>query len=338
MNHLATFVEKWRQLWASWYVRIGVGGILSILACVWVFSQVEISEVIPLLRNASIGYLFLGVMSVCLNVFAKVIRWKVLLGEKGQQVAFHTLGGVMMSSQLVNAMIPGRVGDVGRILTVGQTSGKAFVLGTVILEKWVDTIAFAFLFLIVLFWIPLPGWLEGSVWGLMSVVMVGSLTLIAAVYYADSLPYFVSAFLNRFPTQIQNWVKTRSARGLSSLQALRATPAWLGTVGWTVVIWVTAVLNNYAGMRALNVQLPLSVAVVLLMGLQVGIVVTASPGALGVFEYICMMTLTFWGVERSLALGVGLVLHLLVYLPLLVGGFWPLLRWGIPSLEKRVEG
>lgn len=330
-------IEKLRQIWASWYVRIGLGGALSVLACVWVLAQVDVSEVVHLLGGASIGYLVLGLLSVCLNVLAKVIRWRVLLGTKGQQVAFHTLGGMMMSSQLVNAMVPGRVGDLGRILAVGESAGKAFVLGTIVLEKWVDTIAFAFLFLVVLFWIPLPGWIEGSIWGLMSVVMLGSFGLIAAVYYADSLISLVSKIVNWFPARIQNWVKVHSAPGFSSLQVLRATPTWLGTVGWTVVIWGTAVLNNYAGMRALNVHLPLSVAIVLLIGLQVGIVMTASPGALGVFEYICMMTLTFWGVERSLALSVGLVLHVLVYLPLLLGGFWPLIRWGIPSLEKRAE-
>lgn len=327
-----------RRGWASWYVRIAFGGALSVLAFVWVFSQVEISEVVLFLRQASGGYLFLGLMSVCLNVFAKVLRWRVLLGAKGQQISLQTLGGVMLSSQLVNAMLPGRVGDIGRIWALGQSTEKTFVLGTIVIEKWVDTIAFAFLFLLVLFWIPLPGWIEGSVWGLLSVVTLGSVGLIAAVYYAEALMDFFVVFVRRFPNRVQTWVKARSISGFSSLKQMRATPTWLSTVGWTSVIWATAVFNNYMGMRALNVRLPLFVAVVLLIGLQVGIVMTASPGALGVFEYICMLTLTFWGVERSLALGVGLVLHLLVYLPLLLGGIWPLLRWGIPSFEKRGKG
>jgi uncharacterized membrane protein YbhN (UPF0104 family) len=210
-------------------------------------------------------------------------------------------------------------------LIIGETTGKAFVLGTIALEKWLDTLAFLFLFLFALLWIPFPDWLEGSSWSLISLAVLGTVGLGGAVYFADALKRSIASLTRRLPVRIQRWVVMHLEPGFASLVMLRETKTWLLTVFWTWVIWLTAVLNNYAGMRALQVHLPFSVAAVLLIGLQVGIVAAASPGAIGVFEYICILTLTYWGVERTLALSVGLLLHGLVYLPLLVGGFWPLL-------------
>lgn len=330
--------EKLKRFFTSRYMRLGFGVSLGGLAIMGVGSQVDMAEVWQILPTASPGYLLLGIISVCANLVAKIMRWRVLMGQPGRRVSDGTLVGVMLSGQLLNAFIPGRVGDFVRIFVAGQTAGKVFVVGTIALEKWLDTLAFAFLFLLALLWGPSPTWLEESVPGLLTLMLLGSIGLIGAVYFVEPLKTVVLKIVGSLPARGRFWVAPRIEAGFNSLLTLREMRAWVWVVVWTMFIWGTAVLNNYVSMRALRVDLPISAAIVLLIGLQIGIVAVASPGAIGIFEYVCLLTLTFFGVEQTQALSVGLLLHGLVYLPLVLGGFWPLIRWGIPLPINGSEG
>ena len=61
--------------------------------------------------------------------------------------------------------------------------------------------------------------------------------------------------------------------------------------------------------------MPPVVAVLLLIALQIGVRLPSSPGSIGVFHYLCVVTLSLFGVERSVAFGYGVILHLVMYLP-----------------------
>jgi hypothetical protein len=83
------------------------------------------------------------------------------------------------------------------------------------------------------------------------------------------------------------------------------------------------VATNYIVFLAMSMALPLVAALFLLAVLQVGGAVPSSPGKVGVFQYLCMLALSFFSVERSVTLGCSLVLYLVVFLPpLLLGAFF----------------
>jgi glycosyltransferase 2 family protein len=80
-------------------------------------------------------------------------------------------------------------------------------------------------------------------------------------------------------------------------------------------VWASAVLNNVLMLWAFGIDLPLEAALLLLVGLQVGISLPTLPGTIGVFEYVCVVVLALWGVERTLAFSYGLLLHAVVMIP-----------------------
>ncbi|GAB4580744.1 MAG: hypothetical protein Fur0022_34860 [Anaerolineales bacterium] len=313
------------------YLRIGVGAFVSLLVVFWLTRQVNLKDVWELLQTASIPYVLLGLSSVALNLGAKVMRWRVFLGKHARSISGKVLLGVMLSGQLMNAIIPGRIGDVARILFVGRSAGKVYVLGTIALEKWMDTLAFILLFLASLLWFPLPAWIDSSSWGLVAVLMlVGSVGLFCAVYFADFLKRLIYAWIQQLSEGPRAWIWKRLEPGFASLIALKDGRSSFQAVFWTMIVWVTAILNNFLGMRALNVTLPFFVSIVLLLSLQLGVVSMASPAGVGVFEYICMLTLTYFGVNETLALSVGILLHVMVYFPLLLGVFSPFWKYPLP--------
>ena len=68
-------------------------------------------------------------------------------------------------------------------------------------------------------------------------------------------------------------------------------------------------------MWSLGIDVPLVAPLLLLVVLQIGVRVPSSPGSIGVFHYLSVLTLSVFGVEKDLAFSYGVLLHLVTYLP-----------------------
>jgi hypothetical protein len=96
------------------------------------------------------------------------------------------------------------------------------------------------------------------------------------------------------------------------------------------LIWGTAIWTNVLTFRALDLRLPWTAAGLLLAVLQAGISVPSVPGRIGVFQYLCILTLGLFGVSEAAGLSYGILLQAIVFLPttlLSVAGLW-LFGWG----------
>jgi uncharacterized membrane protein YbhN (UPF0104 family) len=101
----------------------------------------------------------------------------------------------------------------------------------------------------------------------------------------------------------------------------------LRLVLWTTSIWGLAILNNHFTLLALGIHLPITASMLILVGLQAGISLPAIPGTIGLFEYICVLALSLFGIDQSLALSYGILLHAIVLVPSTIAGmisFWVL--------------
>jgi uncharacterized membrane protein YbhN (UPF0104 family) len=97
----------------------------------------------------------------------------------------------------------------------------------------------------------------------------------------------------------------------------------------SVAIWGTAVWTNLLTFQALGLQLPWTAAAVLLVVLQAGISVPSVPGRIGLFQYLCILSLGLFGVSQSQSLSYGILLQAIVFiLPTLLSGaaLW-VFRW-----------
>jgi len=101
----------------------------------------------------------------------------------------------------------------------------------------------------------------------------------------------------------------------------------------SVIIWSMGALINYFILLALNLPLPVVSAFLLLAVLQVGGLVPSSPGKLGVFQYLCILTLALFSIDKSIGLTYGILLYLVAYGPPVVLGILAL-WWGGVNLRR----
>lgn len=304
------------------WLQVALGLLVTGLALYLALRQVDLRQVGLVLRQASPFYVVLALLSVVANTLLKALRWKVLLGQAGAGVSLGRILAVILAGQTINAFVPVRLGDLGRAVVVGgMGAGKAYALGTVLLEKALDLAWYGLLIAGLLIWMPLPAWINQSALALAGIALLGLAGAFILAYQARRAIALSERLAVRLPGALSDWLMPRLRAALGGLAVLRRRSDLLWLAFLTTLVWVTAVLNNWLTLRAIGLgDLPLTAAWLLAVALQAGVALPSVAGRLGIFEYICMLSLSIFGVSASPALAYGLLLHAIVAGPATLAG------------------
>ena len=321
--------------WLRWTVGVLLVAVLLYLS----LRDVPPQEVWRSLREADSGLLLLALASVAVNTGAKLARWAVMANRGDARFPVSDLLAALLIGQTVNWFAPGRIGDLSRIYLAGRKGGsRSFLLGTLALEKIVDLLAYALLFLATILLLPMPGWLadSGVTLTILAVVLALVIGLVAA--WPAAIEARLPALLGWLPARWQSALLPRLKMALSSLGVLRLRSEAIRLAALTVLIWGTAVWTNDLVLRSLGVVLPWKAAVLVLVALQAGISLPVVPGRFGLFEYVCILALAVFGVPESIGLSYGLLLHAIVLVPTSLASlvaFWSVggRLSGLPQVE-----
>jgi uncharacterized protein (TIRG00374 family) len=315
-----------RPIQRSWQFWLGLA--VSVVCLVLALREVNFGQVATVLARINGWWLGLAVLSVLATFLAKAIRWQMLFAAS-QKPALKPAFTTQAIGMLVNTFAPARLGDLARAYLMGEVENesKFYVLGTIAVEKMLDL---GFLVLLVL-WLftrmVLPGWLADSLPGLLGGMIVVSMIMGLLVWQGDNLVDLLTRRLlgkdraNRFlSSKWVNWVAKKVHLGLRSLEVFRQPGKLFWVLVWSVVSWTLAVSTNSLVFLAFGLRLTQWASLFLCVVLQAGIAIPSSPGRIGVFHYLALITLIYLGVDKETALSTGVVLHLVVVGPVgLVG-------------------
>ncbi len=296
--------------------------------------QVDLREVERILVGANGYFLILTLASVLINNLAKTWRWKLLLGPAGRQIKFHTYLGSFFTGQMINTFLPARIGDLNRAYEIGGMGpGRAYVLGTIVVEKLLDMISYALLFIFLLFLMPLPEWVGSSGYAFAALTVFFSVAIFWITYRRQAVAAWLEKMSRKLPawpgwpgrSRFQDWGSNALHSGLASLDVLQKRIDILRLALVSALIWGTAILTNHLALLAIGIHLPLLFSLFVLVALQAGISIATLPGRIGIFETICVLSLAVFEIGQPAALSYGILLHVLVFLPLILLGlvfFW----------------
>jgi hypothetical protein len=318
-----------KSVLGSRYFRVVLSLAISAVTLYLAARRVSWEELWGGFTQAKWGWAGVAVLSVAVNVLAKIGRWRLLSAATNPTVGFGRLTAAFLAGQMLNSIYPGRVGELSRAYMTGrETNERVFMLGTIVLEKLLDVIAFTLLAIGMALLVPMPGWINGSVAGL----ALTGLTVVVALGVvwrlrrdAANMPNWLKGWMQRVTSsklgkKLFDWTKM----GSESLEVIGKRKLLVGAVCCTVLVWITALLNILLVMQAFDLGLDapeyqLRASMVILVGLIAGITIPV-PGRIGVFEYICVLSLQLFLVPKALALSYGLLLHAVVFLPPTLGG------------------
>jgi uncharacterized protein (TIRG00374 family) len=182
-------------------------------------------------------------------------------------------------------------------------------------------IAYALLFLLLLILIPLPEWVGVS--GATFIISAISISIMVffAAFYRNRILRLIDRLIARLPERYNSKFLQHLHNGLSSLDVLKKLTETIELAVSTAIIWGTAIATNQLVLLSLNINLPTTASLLVLIALQAGISIPSLPGKLGIFEYVCILALGTLGINQALALSYGILLHVIIYLPIVISGF-----------------
>lgn len=273
------------------------------------------------LRSANPALIALAVTCLVASLIAKTVRWRLLLPDDSP-VTTPGLYRILHISFLLNNVLPARLGDVARVTMTSRQPGIRFghVVSSMLTERVTDTVTLLLGFLVVSPFLPVPEryqpWLAVA-WAVIAGLV--ALVLFAAIFRGQIGGLARSERIARhIPAN-----RVLRAEGTSFLEGLRvlfsrrhAISIW----GWSWTAWVAAFAINYVLMRALSIQAPVAVAVLLTCTTNLAMLIPSSPGYIGVFHLAATASLLPFNVGESRALSFAILAHLVNVVPVSIIG------------------
>jgi len=307
---------------------------VSGLALALAFRGADLGRVAATIVSAGWSYLLLAV-AVDLTVFlAKALKWRLILLPVRRAPVSSLYSAIAVGALAAN-VLPFRLDELARAFFLGRKLEipSATVLGSILVERIVDL---GMLLLVAIGLVLAFGTRTGLGGGLpwLALLALGAATLVAGLLVVR--PRLVAWASRHTPESL-------AGRGLGVLEGLvRGLEGFpRGGRGAAVLLlavleWALTVRYMMLVLRAFSVPLAPSGALLLVAAGYLSFAIPAAPGGLGVFELLARGSLVGGAhVEPSAALGIALVLHLLLVVPISLIGAGCLVWEGLGLFSLR---
>jgi glycosyltransferase 2 family protein len=303
-----------------------VGIAISILAG-WILVQsVDIPAAIEVLRGADLTFVALMAVTVFLDVASRGARWRALLVPI-QPLSYPRVVGYTYVGYLANNVLPARLGELVRAHALGEGEGlsRTTVLGTIVVERIVDTVIVVGLAGIAVLILGIGGVLATGV--VLGALFVGVLVIgLIAATIGHRLPGAarVTAAAERFPRVLELGRRLRDG-----LSVIHRPSTIVAAVAFSLVAWGFSIATFILGGRAIGVELTLAQGALLSSGVALATIVPSGPGFLGTFELTAVGIASRFGVDRDSAFAMALLVHAMILLVTTIGGAIAATRLGV---------
>lgn len=309
--------------------RIWLGFAISCIAVVLLLQSIEWGRLWDTLAGAEYRWLILSLLALVVEFCLRVLRWKMLLAP-AKSISFLSLLRCMAIGYMANGVLPGRLGELVRVFLLARVEGVSpvLVLASVAVDRVLDVVVLAIALALVLPTTQLPAWVgsTGAVIGGGGIALL-AISLLLAYPPGRRALLAVLAALPSFPGKaaLSSWMESLCL----GVQGLKGAGAQGKMLIVSLLIWLASMMMFYCGQLAFHIDAPLSSAVLVTTMTSMGAVVPSSPGYVGVFHYLVVVAMGAYGVEREVALGFAVVIHLMLILPLGLLGAFSLSRLGM---------
>ena len=303
-------------------LRGSLGIAVSVVA-IWILvHSVDLGAALDVLRTASPAWIGVMFVTATIDIAARGARWRALLVPI-RRLPYRRVLAYTYIGYLANNVLPARLGELYRSHALGEGEGisRTTVLGTVVVERVVDTVmvvAIAALSVVVL---SARGVMTSAV--LLGAAFVALLVIALGLgMAAHRLPGAdrVTTIIARRPRLLELGRRLRD--GLAVAGRPRTLAAALA---FSAVAWAASISTFLAAGQAVGIELTLAQAALLCSGVALVTIVPSGPGYLGTFELTVVGIASGFGIPRDSAFAMGLLVHLMILATTSVGGVVALL-------------
>jgi uncharacterized protein (TIRG00374 family) len=294
---------------------------------IWILARsVDLARTVDVLRTANPFWILVMVGTCFLDVAARGARWQALL-EPIKHVRYRRVLGYTYIGYLANNILPARLGELVRshALAKGEDLSTATVLGTVVVERIVDTVIVVALAAIAVVVLGVGGAMSTAV--VLGAGFVGLLVVILAVAMTSHrLPGAerVTAIAERYPRILELARRLRTGLAVASKPSVLARALLFSAAAWTA-----SIATFMAGARAVGIELTIPQGALLSSGVALATVVPSAPGYVGTFELTAVSIASIFGTDPDAAFAMALLVHAMILGVTSIGGVIAAIRLGV---------
>lgn len=299
-----------------------LGLVVSLLALALAFRGADLGAMASALWKANYFVLALGVTFTALGLLFRALSWRVILGGR---VPYWRVFEALNEGYLLNNLLPFRLGEFGRAYLVSRRNKLPALeaLSSIVVERVIDLLMVVVL---LVSFLPLVAGLDSARSAFTSIALglIAVIVLVTVARKQAAVTQLVGRLLRHLHLRWldpDRW-EARAASFLAGLSSLRDPRRALQAAFWSGMAWAAAGIGAWVMLLAFLPGATLTMAFVTLMLVGIGAAVPSAPGSAGVFEFVVVKSLhQVFGVDNSLALSYGLVLHAAnVLLSIVLGG------------------
>lgn len=273
---------------------------------------VQLDEVLREFKAARYGDILAVVIIIIFVQVMRSVRWGIILSPLGK-VDLLPLFSVSFVGFMAIVSLPARLGELARPILISANSsiGAAPALGTVLVERVLDTLVLMVLFFSVLFSMPLPAWLVRSSIPLLIVTLILLAAMACMIVSRQDSLELLERICDRLPRRVSGGVSRLLHRLIEGFQVISDYRRLVGILLMTILIWLMNAAIIYILLHAFGIPLSPADVFIVMIVLMIGIAIPAAPGFIGNWHYFCILGLGLFGVPRSEALSFAIVHHFL---------------------------
>jgi uncharacterized protein (TIRG00374 family) len=294
--------------------RVWIGIAISLICLALALRGIDLEGLALALRSVRWTYLLLAFGFMYGAGWLRALRWRALFYPE-TELSLSTLFSIINIGYLFINVLPVRAGEVIRAFLAGELlgTGAPRAFSTVILEKVLDVLTMALLLLGLAPFVPLPQWAMRA--GLLAGAGAAVLTVVMVVVALNrERGVRLGEWLGRWlPERFRGKFVAAWASLIDGFTVLKTPGQLARVILLSVVVWAVSAMVGYSVLVGFALPAPPVAALLVLCTTALGMVIPSSPGYIGVYEYIVVLALSLFGVDREVALSYALVLHGLIY-------------------------
>jgi uncharacterized protein (TIRG00374 family) len=320
-------------------IAVGAGLLVSALFMWLALRGTDFAAIGASLGRANVALAAPFLLSLFAFYWLKSVRWKDLLSPE-RALRSAELFPVVMIGYAGTAILPMQMGELVRAYIAGKRFDLRYslVLGSIGMERIFDLLTIlALLGFVLATTQSTPPALIKAGYVIAAVSLFGLAMAYLLVAHTDAFLTTMNRLMSPLPDGVSSAILDQlsaASRGLATV----TRPALFARVALNSLLqWALMGLCIWCSLIALDVQVPVSGVILVLVTTIVGISLPTSPGYVGNIQFAFVIALRPFGISAESAIAASVFYHLLAYLAVVVVGFACVHKLGYRMFEIQAQ-
>lgn len=327
-------------------IKFWLGIAISVFFMALLFKDMDFRQLWSVLVKVDYRYILLAVVCNFISYFLRAVRWHYLLIPE-KRIPLSSLYPATIIGYMANNLLPARLGEFVRAYVLAQREGlkTAAVFASLVIDRLFDGFTVMLMLLFTLFTLKLPQGLTNAE----TVLKTGG--IVTFVLYAGVIAFlfllkhqtmrtlaWTGVMLKPFPEKLSERIIPLLGSFIGGIRMSSKGGHIAAVLISSLAVWLFCVIPVNLVLLGFGIKLPITASMFILVLLVFAVMVPASPGYIGTYHSACFMGLSAFGIEKSTALSIALVIHGIGFFPVIIAGFYHLWRNKISLNTVRKAG